>query len=65
MQLQQASVDFSINDTNIVKIGSEDLADSVKDMTGETSPSVTVRVGQLSSTAETTFTDKNWTLVEV
>jgi len=64
-RLQQASVNFAINQTNIVKLGSEALADSVKDMTGEPSPSVTVRAGQLSAAAETTFINKNWTIVEV
>jgi surface protein len=64
-RLQQASVSFAINQTNIVKLGSEALADSVKDKAGESSPSVTVRTGQLSAAAETTFTNKNWSIVEV
>jgi len=64
-RLQNVSVDFAINHTNIVKLGNEALANSVKDMTGLTSPSVTVRTGQISAAAETTFINKNWSIVEV
>jgi surface protein len=64
-RLQNVSVNFAINTTNIVKLGSEALANSVKDMTGLTSPSVTVRTGQISATAETTFINKNWSIVEI
>ena len=67
IKLTITDLDSSINISNQRIFGSdlEAFGDSIKDLTGLTSQSVTMRISQAESIDETIFTDKNWTIVEV
>jgi surface protein len=63
--LQNQNISFDISDTNVKGLDLDELANSVKDMTGQTAPSVTVRTDQLTGANQLLWTDKNFTIVEV
>lgn len=53
-------VDFDIKDTIVTGAKLDALANSVKDMTGSPSPTITMTVTQQSSCITTLWTNKNW-----
>ena len=68
LQLIEMSISFTIEHSPLLAgFGLNNLANSVKDMTGLNSPTVTMLSAQYSSTGFTPslFTNKNWTISQV
>lgn len=63
--LTNIGVSFDIATTALTGIGIDNLAGSVRDMTGFASPSVTMTLAQRATCDQTLWTNKNWTIIAI